>query len=138
MNKKIQFLFFGLVGFTLLGCQTASQFNGQSGYQVIEQSKDRAILTYALSGNTRNDDGKLQSACKQVLGSDRSYNVSVLNTGEIINTSNQPEFGRQIGNSNTKFGLSNTPDLYNSNVNGTNPALEAKPATLRVIRFSCS
>ena len=123
----------------LTACQTTShEFNGQSGYKVIEQSNGSAVMTYALSGSTRNDAAKLQNACKQVLGSNKTYQVNVTNTGEIVNAVVNPEFGRQIGNSNTKFGLSNTPDLYNTDVSGTNAALEARPTTLRLIRFTCA
>jgi hypothetical protein len=125
--------------FLLTACQTTShEFNGQSGYRVIEQSNGSAVMSYALSGSTRNDAAKLQNACKQVLGTNKTYQVNVTNTGEIINQIESPEFGRQIGNTNTKFGLSNTPDLYNTDVSGTNAALEARPSTLRLIRFTCS
>lgn len=138
--KKI-LLAFALTGctLTLTACQTTSQpFNGQSGYKIIEQGNGSATLTYALSGNMRNDDAKLQSACQQVLGSHKTYTVNVTDTSEIINQNNSPEFGRQIGNSNTKFGLSNTPDLHNSDLSGTTAALDVRPTTLRLIRFTCA
>lgn len=138
MQKLSTLFLIGLASTWLFGCQsTAKQFNGQSGFQIIDQTENTATLSYALSGSTRNDLTKLQSACQQVLGKNKQYNVNVTSTSEITNTANTPEFGRQIGQSNTKFGLSNTPDLYN-NSSTSNAALEARPATLRLFRFTCS
>lgn len=138
--KKILLAFtFSSFTFALTACQTTShEFNGQSGYKIIEKGQNYANLSYALSGNTRHDAAKLQSACKQVLGQHKTYSVKVTNTSEIINSAETTEYGRQIGNSNTKFGLSNTPDHYNSDLSGTKAALEARPSTLRLINFSCS
>lgn len=138
--KKILLAFtFTGCALTITACQTTShEFNGQSGYKVIEQGNGSAVMTYALSGNTHNDATKLQNACKQILGSNKTYQVNVTNTSEIINQNNSPEFGRQIGNSNTKFELSNTPDLYNSDLSGTTAALDVRPSTLRLIRFTCA
>lgn len=139
MQKLSTFLMIGLAATWLSGCQsTAKEFNGQSGFQIIDQTQTTATLSYALSGNTRNDLAKLQSACQQVLGSQKQYKVNVTNTSEIANVADAPEFGRQIGQTNTKFGLSNTPDLYNTSSSATNAALEARPSTLRLFRFTCS
>lgn len=139
MQKLTTLLTITLATAWLTGCQsTAKEFNGQSGFQVIEKSDTSAVLSYALSGNTRNDLAKLQSACQQVLGSNKQYNVQVTSTSEIPNVADAPQFGRQIGQSNTKIGLSNTPDLYNSSSSATNAALEARPSTLRLFRFTCS
>lgn len=139
MIKTLGFLGLSTTLILLVGCQsTAQQFNGQSGYQIIEQGNDTATLSYALSGNTQKDQPKLQNACQQVLGPNKTYNVKVISSSEIANNTTLPQFGRQIGNTNTKFGLSNTPDLYNNDIPGTAAALNTKPTTLRLIHFNCS
>lgn len=139
MQKLSTFFVIGLSALWLTGCQTtAKEFNGQSGFQIINKTESTATLSYALAGNTRNDLTKLQSACQQVLGSNKQYKVQVTSTSEIANVADAPEFGRQIGQSNTKFGLSNTPDLYTNNSTATNAGLEARPSTLRLFRFNCS
>ena len=48
------------------------------------------------------------------------------------------QFGRQIGNTRATFGLSNTPDLRNTDNLGAQQALDTRPATLRVVRYTCS
>lgn len=139
MKKIFGFSAIAATVFILAGCQTTAQsFNGKSGYQIIEQGNGHATLSYVLSGNSRNDQSKFQSACQQVLGNHQQYNVQVVSTSEIINPTHTAEFGRQIGKTNTKFGLSNTPNLYNNDIPGASAGLDAKPTTLRLIRFTCA
>lgn len=128
--------------FTLTACQSAPrQFNGHVGYQVESQSAYTATLSYTLAGrqNQQMDENKLQRACQKVLGMNKQYTLSILSVNEIANTAVQTEqFGRQLGQSRTSIGLSNTPDLHNSENYATRQALEARPSTLRVVRYSCS
>jgi hypothetical protein len=127
---------------TLTACQSVPrQFNGHVGYQVENQSANTATLTYTLAGrqNQQIDENKLQRACQKVLGMNKQYTLSILSVNEIANTAVQTEpFGRQLGQSRTSIGLSNTPDLHNSENYATRQALEARPSTLRVIRYTCS
>ena len=122
------------------GCQTtAHEFNGKSGYQVIEKTATTASMNYILSGQAKYDHSKLQASCKSVLGADTNYTVNVLNTQEIMNTAvGSVEYGRPIGNSRTNISLSNTPDLYNSDNPAALDVLNARPAFLRSIRYTCS
>lgn len=139
MQKLTTLLLIGLATTLITGCQsTAKEFNGQSGFKIIEKGQNTATLSYALGGSTRHDLAKMQSACQQVLGSNQQYKVQVINSSEIINPQTAPEFGRQIGNSKTKFELSNTPNLYNTDLSSNNAVMEAPPATLRLFRFTCS
>lgn len=125
---------------TLTACQSTPQkFNGQTGYEVLERSENTATLNYTLSGRTSQDESRLQAACRNVLGHSKTYNIRILSSQEIVNpTAEQVHYGRQLGSSRTQISLSNTPDLYNSENPGVREALEARPTTVRVIRFSCS
>ncbi len=126
----------------LTACQTAPRaFNGQSGYQIESQSADTATLAYTLAGrqNQQLDADKLQRACQKVLGGGKTYKLNILSVNEIANPAlDNTQFGRQIGKTHTNFGLSNTPDLRNSDNLGNMQALDARPATLRVVRYTCS
>jgi hypothetical protein len=139
MKKTIGF---SVLAMTIIisGCQTtAHEFNGKSGYQVIEKTSSTASMNYILSGQAKYDHSKLQASCKSVLGADKNYTVNVLNTQEIANTAvGAVEYGRPIGNSRTNISLSNTPDLYNSDNLATRDALDVQPALLRAIRYNCS
>ena len=55
-----------------------------------------------------------------------------------MNPQQDVEFGRQIGQSRTSVGLSNTQGLYSDQDYATRQALEARPSTLRVVRYTCS
>jgi len=139
--KKIAFLLTAsLSGLALSACQSTPQsYNGQTGYEVIEQGTNSATLRYTLSGKASRDEVRLQSACRQVLGSSKNWNVTVLSTNEISNTAlPDQQYGRQLGNTRAQISLSNTPDLYNTESPGVRDALNARPSTLRVIQFTCS
>lgn len=141
MKKYILFLILGSA-FGLSACQsTPRQYNGNVGYQIETQSSNSATLAYTLAGrqNQSMDENKLQRACQKVLGTHQQYKLSILSINEIANTAVQSEqFGRQIGQSRTNIGLSNTPDLHNSENYATRQSLEARPSTLRVVRYTCS
>ncbi len=141
MMKKTVFLLgltIGTLGLT--ACQTApQQFNGQTGYEILERSENSATLSYTLAGRPSQEENRLQAACRQVLGTSKSYNIQIINSQEIVNpTPEQVQYGRQLGDSRTQISLSNTPDLYNSENPGAREALEARPTTVRVIRYTCS
>ena len=140
MKKTVFLLGLGFGTLVLTACQSTPQpYTGQSGYEVIEQGANTATLRYTLSGRTSQDEGKLQAACRQALGTSKNWNVSVLSSNEISNTALPDEqYGRQLGNSRTQISLSNTPDLYNTENPGARDALNARPSTLRVIQFTCS
>ena len=53
---------------------------------------------------------------------------------EIMNPTQQEQYGVNLGNSRATFGLSNSPDFNNSEGYATRQALEARPTTLKVIR----
>lgn len=48
------------------------------------------------------------------------------------------QFGHQIGNTRAQFAFSNTQDLHSQQNYATLQALEARPSTLQVIRYTCS
>ena len=132
----------GLTAITLTACQSAPRaYNGQSGYQIESQTADSATLAYTLAGrqNQQLDANKLQRACQKVLGQHRTFKLNILSINEIANpATTAQQYGRQIGNSRASFGLSNTPDLRNTDNLGAQNALDARPATLRVVRYTCS
>ena len=142
MNNTYKLLGLGFIALGLAACQsTPRQDNGYTGYQIESQSKNTATLAYTLAGrqNQQKDENKLQRACQKVLGANKQYTLSILSINEIVNPATQPEkSGRQIGNSRTSIRLSNTPDLYNSEDYATRQALNTRPSTLRVVRYTCS
>ena len=143
MKKTVQFLGLSFIAFGLAACQsTPQQYNGQVGYRVESQTTNSATLAYSLAGrqNQDLDEKKLQRACQKVLGSNKTYTLQILSINEIANPAAAPSdsYGRQIGNSRTTIGLSNTPDLHSSEDYATRQALEARPSTLRIVRYTCS
>ena len=133
-----------IVSGTLLvaACQsTPRQYNGVTGYEIENKTATSATLAYTLAarGNSEVDEKKLQHACKQVLGMEKTYKISILSSNEIMNPTKQEQYsGVQIGNSRATFGLSNSPDLNNSEGYATRQALETRPTTLKVVRYTCS
>ncbi len=140
--KKITFAGLSLVVLALSACQTTPrQYNGVTGYQIENQSINSATLAYTLSGRAdRNlDVDKLQRACKKVLGENKTYKISVLSVNEIINPQiADSQTGVQIGHSRTSFGLSNTQVANSSENYATRQALDTRPSTLHVVRYTCS
>ena len=139
--KKINLLI--IVSATLLvaACQsTPHQYNGVTGYKIENKTKTSATLTYTLAarGNSDVDEKKLQHACKQVLAMEKTYKISILSVNEIMNPTKQKQYGVQLGNSRATFGLSNSPDLNNTEGYATRQALETRPTTLKVVRYTCS
>ena len=122
-------------------CQTSPhQYNGVTGYQIENKTATSATLAYTLAAHSNRDvdERKLQHACKQVLGADKNYKISVLSVNEIMNPTQQEQYGVKLGNSRTTFGLTNSPDLNNSEGYATRQALEARPSTLKVVRYHCN
>ena len=140
MKKTTVILSLAASAFVVSACQTApQQFNGQSGYEILERSGNTATLSYTLSGRPNQDERRLQAACQQALGGSKTYNIQIISSNEISNPTVQPDhYGRQLGISRSQISLSNTPDLYNSENPGAREALDARPTTLRVIRYTCS
>ena len=141
--KTIKATALGMSILALAACQTAPRsFNGTTGYQIENQTANSATLAYTLSGRADRDldVDKLQRACQKVLGAGKTYKISVLSTNEIINPQAVSEVkdGVQLGHSRTSFGLSNTPSLNNSEDYATRQALETRPSTLHVVRYTCS
>ena len=132
-----------IVSGTLLvaACQsTPHQYNGVTGYKIENKTPTSATLAYTLAarGNSEVDEKKLQHACKQVLGMEKTYKISILSVNEIMNPTKQEQYGVQLGNSRATFGLSNSPDLNNTEGYATRQALETRPTTLQVVRYTCS
>ena len=132
-----------IVSGTLLvaACQsTPHQYNGVTGYKIENKTTTSATLAYTLAarGNSDVDEKKLQQACKQVLGMEKTYKISILSSNEIMNPTKQEQYGVQLGNSRATFGLSNSPDLNNTEGYATRQALETRPTTLKVVRYTCS
>lgn len=125
----------------IAACQTSPhQYNGVTGYQIENKTATSATLAYTLAAHSNRDvdERKLQHACKQVLGAEKNYKISVLSVNEILNPTQQEQYGVKLGNSRTTFGLTNSPDLNNSEGYATRQALEARPSTLKVVRYHCN
>lgn len=142
MNNTYKLLGLGFMALGLAACQsTPLQYNGNVGYQIESQSPNSATLAYTLASrqNQQVDERKLQRACQKVLGLNKQYKIDILSISDIANPAIQtPQYGRQLGHSRTSVSLSNTPDLYNSEDMATRQALEARPSTLSVVRYTCS
>ncbi|ESK53393.1 MAG: hypothetical protein KBC72_08910 [Acinetobacter sp.] len=125
----------------ITACQsTPHQFNGVTGYQIENKTTTSATIAYTLAARNNQDldEKKLQHACNQVLGIGKTYKISILSVNEIINTAQQEQYGVKLGNSRATFGLSNSPDFNNSEGYATRQALETRPSTLKVVRYTCS
>jgi len=142
MNNTYKLLGLGFMALGLAACQsTPLQYNGNVGYQIESQSPNSATLAYTLASrqNQQVDERKLQRACQKVLDLNKQYKIDILSISDIANPAIQtPQYGRQLGHSRTSVSLSNTPDLYNSEDMATRQALEARPSTLSVVRYTCS
>lgn len=139
--KKTNLFLMLMSSLVFIACQsTPHSYNGLTGYQIENKSTNSATIAYTLAahGNRDIDEKKLQQACKQVLGMEKNYKISILSTNEIMNPATQEQYGVQLGNSRTTFGLSNTPDLNNGEDYATRQALETRPTTLKVVRYNCS
>ncbi|OTG83735.1 hypothetical protein [Acinetobacter sp. ANC 4648] len=141
--KNMKILGLGCIILALTACQTTPRhYNGVTGYKIENKTDNSATLAYTLAGRSdrKLDIDKLQRACQKVLGPNKTYKISVLSTNEIINpkTSEQDLTGVKLGHSRTSFGLSNTPSLNNSEDYAMRQALETRPSTLHVIRYTCS
>ena len=141
--KKITIVGLGLATLVLTACQTTPrQYNGATGYQIENQTSNSATLAYTLAGRSDRDldVDKLQRACKKVLGETKTYKISVLSVNEIINPqiAENSKNGVQLGHSRTSFGLSNTQTNTSSENYATRQALDTRPSTLHVVRYTCS
>ncbi|SPL69377.1 hypothetical protein [Acinetobacter stercoris] len=141
--KMIKIYGLALVVLGLTACQTTPrQYNGVTGYQIENKSANSATLAYTLAGRSdrKLDENKLQRACQKVLGASKTYKISVLSVNEIINPQlgEKQNYGVQLGHSRTSVGLSNTPDLSNNRNLATDAALNTRPSTLHVVRYTCS
>ncbi|WP_406741391.1 hypothetical protein [Acinetobacter shaoyimingii] len=139
------FTIIALSSFTVIlaACQTTPrQFNGLTGYEVESKSSDHATIAYTLSSrsNQQFDETKLQRACQKVLNSTQAYKLDILSVNEIANPKAQANDMQavQLGQSRTSFGLSNTMNPYSNEDYGTRQALENRPSTLQVVRYTCS
>jgi len=112
----------------------------QLAIRLKTKQKLTATLAYTLASRTNQqlDERKLQRACQNVLGAQKVYKLSVLSINEISNPAQQEHYGVQLGETRASFGLSNTPSLNNGEDYATRQALEARPSTLKVVRYTCS
>ncbi len=143
MNNTKKLLSCCVLALGLSACQSTPQsHNGVTGYQIESRTENSATLAYTLALRTNEtiEEYKLQKACQKVLGEHKTYKLTILSSNEIINPAlaQQNPYGVQIGKSRTSFEFSNTPNLTNSEDYATRQALETKPSTLRVIRYTCS
>ncbi|WP_293746227.1 hypothetical protein [uncultured Acinetobacter sp.] len=139
--KKTNLFIIVTSALVITACQsTPHKFNGVTGYQIENKTTTSATIAYTLAARTNQDldQKKLQHACNQVLGVGKTYKISILSVNEIINTAQQEQYGVKLGNSRATFGLSNSPDFNNSEGYATRQALETRPTTLKVIRYTCS
>ncbi|ENW84046.1 hypothetical protein F908_00948 [Acinetobacter sp. NIPH 284] len=139
--KKTNLFIIVTSALVITACQsTPHKFNGVTGYQIENKTTTSTTIAYTLAGRTNQDldQKKLQHACNQVLGVGKTYKISILSLNEIMNPTQQEQYGVKLRNSRATFGLSNSPDFNNSEGYATRQALEARPTTLKVIRYTCS
>lgn len=143
MKKIASILGLSLIGFALTACQTTPrQYNGMTGYQIENQGNNSATIAYTLAGrkDQQLDKNKLMRACQKVLGSNQNYALNVLSVNEIINPSlgQNDQKNIRLGHTRASFGFSNTQTSTSSDDYATRQALETKPSTLSVVRYTCS
>lgn len=141
--KNISLLGLGCLTLALAACQSApQQYNGSTGYLVESKDANSAVIAYTLAGRAdrKLDESKLQRACQKVLGNSKTYKLQVLSINEIANPAavQKDNYGVQLGKSHTSFSLSDTQSVNSSENYATRQALETRPSTLRVVRYSCS
>ncbi|TCM69976.1 hypothetical protein EC844_102252 [Acinetobacter calcoaceticus] len=141
--KIIKIFALSSVVLALAGCQTKPvQFNGVTGYQIEQKDAKSATLAYTLAGRAdrKLDESKLQRACKKVLDQTQTYKLTVLSVNEIANPAAMPteKPGVQLGHSRTSFSLSDTPNMNNSGGYAARDALDTRPSTLHVVRYTCT
>ena len=142
MERLVQFISLSSCAILLSACQsTPSAYNGTTGYQIENKTEQSATLVYTLAGRSNQDidSNKLQRACQKTLNTAKNYKITILSNNEIQNptASAEAQYGMQIGQSRASFGFSNTPSLNNSENYASRQSLEARPSTLRVIRYTC-
>lgn len=133
----------GLTILTLAACQTTPrQYNGVTGFQIEDKTATTATIAYTLAGRANRDldENKLQRACQKTLNTTQQYKLNVLSVNEIANPNfaQKDQQGVQIGQSRTSFGLSNTQGYNSTEDMGTRQALESRPSSLHVVRYTCS
>lgn len=143
MNNTIITFGLGLLTLVLSACQVAPrQYNGVTGYQVEDQTKDRLTISYTLASqkDLKLDESKLIKACQKVTGSNQAYKINVLSINEIPNPSQllKDKESIQIGQSRASFGFSNSQSLNSDQDLATHQALENTPNLLQVVRYTCS
>lgn len=141
MNYRLLWVALGAA--LLSACQsTPVQYNGNTGYKIESKTDNSATLSYTLATRPNHDIDqlKLQRACQQVLGKNKTYKLSILSVSEMANPAafqSNPN-GVQVGNSRMSIGLSDTPNLNNSEGYAARQALETRPSMLKVVRYTCS
>lgn len=143
-NKSLSLVMGAAMIISLAACQsTAQKYNGATGYQIEEQDHNSAVLSYTLASDRKPEaeERKLQVACQQVLGQNKTYQIKVLSSNEIANPNlvqAPAATGMTIGNSNTSFGFSNSPNFNSTNeAYAARQVLETQPSIFKVVRYSC-
>ena len=128
----------------LLGaCQsTSQQFNGKTGFEIEQKNASSATIKYTLA-STRNiglENRKLQHACEQALGLQKTYQINILDSYETAAPQvSDTQAHMALGKTGTNFSFSNTPDLnHNSEAYAARQIEEVRPNMLKVVRYTCS
>ena len=142
MNKTKQLMLMVITA-SLAACQsTSQQFNGQTGYQIEQQTASNATLIYTLASkqNANREMQKLQDACQQTLGNTKVYTINIIDSQEIIANNTQALVPTNVAlGTRTTFGFSNTPDMSKNNeAYSAQQVTETRPSTLKVVRYTCS
>lgn len=143
MKKLTTVIGLGLTLVTLTACQTTPrQYNGVTGFQIEDKTATTATIAYTLAGRANRDldENKLQRACQKTLNTMQQYKLNVLSINEIANPNfaQKDQQGVQLGQSRTSFGLSNTQGYNSTEDMATRQALESRPSSLHVVRYTCS
>lgn len=142
MQKTTALILLGFIG-TLAACQSVSQqYNGKTGYQVEQRTTSSATLTYTLASdrNPEREMKKLQDACAQTLGAQKTYQIKILDTREMVSPVTAAPHSENIAlGSRTTFGFSNTPQTNNNTeAYAARQVEETRPSMLKVVRYTCS
>ncbi len=126
----------------LTACQTTPKmYNGYSGYQVEQLTNHTATLNYTLAASHRADkeQAKLHAACQAVLGKEKTYTITMLDSQEMITPFHEVRHGISVGPRSTSLSLSNTPkQAHGTDDYATQQALEVRPTVLKKIRYTCN
>lgn len=138
LTFRFALLRFGLLScsLALVACQTVQPYNGTSGYQIEQRNQHErsAILSYtlALKNPQQIPEQKLQQSCQHALQSKQAFRIQLLSQHDIATPRNEKQ-DLYLKHTRISTAVLNNPQQHNM----SNPALDARPSQLTVLKYRC-